>query len=320
MTKIHNMKRNMNGKYALVVCPNPSIDVLAWIKSFKHGQPNRIIKEERYPGGKGIHVAMALAELGVEVVVIGFWGSVVGEWIKNECNSYYPKIKFEGPILEEWSRSCFTFKPIMPEDHFDDTEILGPGPNLTAKDIMLFNECVGKFLLGAKVLALSGSWPNGSPEDGYRKFIAVAKRHNVPSFVDCTGNQLEQVLNERPYCVHLNRKEITTYFKTNDFDEAKIKLLALCEVAAITDGSNGLHYFSEDITAHSLAKVDHVISTVGSGDCLLAGIIAGHMKQMNHYEIAKLGAACGAANCIRKELGLLFHEDVKRLFREAEVF
>lgn len=314
------MKVNQNGRYALVVCPNPSIDIFAWIKSFKNGQPNRIIKEERYPGGKGIHVAMALAELGMEVVVVGFWGSIVGEWIKKECNFYYPKIKFEGPNLEEWSRSCYTFKSIRPEDHFDDTEIISPGPSLTARDIRLLNECVGKFLFGAKVLALSGSWPNGSPEDGYRKFIASAKNHNVPSFVDCTGNQLEQALAERPYCVHLNRKEITTYFNNNDFKEAMIKLLPFCEVAAITDGSDGLHYFSEDKTAHSLVKVDHVFSTVGSGDCLLAGIIAGHMKQMDHYAIAKLGAACGAANCIRKELGMLFQEDVNRLFHEAEVF
>lgn len=50
-------------KPILVVCPNPSIDTYAWIDGFANGVPNRIKREDRYPGGKGLHVAMALAEL-----------------------------------------------------------------------------------------------------------------------------------------------------------------------------------------------------------------------------------------------------------------
>ena len=56
-----------------------------------------------------------------------------------------------------------------------------------------------------------------------------------------------------------------------------------------------------------------VHSTIGSGDCLLAGVIAGHVQELETQSMANLGAACGAANCIRPELGMLYKEDVKRL-------
>lgn len=305
-------------KYVLVVCPNPSIDIFAWVENFNIGEPNRILKEEKYPGGKGIHVAMALAEADIDVVVLGFWGSMPGEWIKNECKKYYPKIKFEGPVLEDWTRSCYTFKTTE-ESGFDETEILGPGPLLTREHIGSFYEYFEKLVPKATAVALSGSWPKGSPDNGYKKLIAAAKKFNVPSFLDCTGAQLKNALDEHPYCVHLNKNEVTTYFDTTNFQEAKEKLVEFCDVAAVTDGAKGLHYFTKDVAVQTLSKVDKVISAIGSGDCLLAGIVAGYLKNLDPTETAKLGAAFGAANCMRKELGMLFREDVQKLFESAVV-
>ena len=72
--------------HILVVCPNPAVDIYAYIETFGMGIPNRITEEKRYPGGKGLHVGMALTELDFQVTIAGFWGGETGQWIKKSCN------------------------------------------------------------------------------------------------------------------------------------------------------------------------------------------------------------------------------------------
>ena len=304
------MKINKKGDYVLVVCPNPSIDIYAYVDEFTIGNSNRMANEERYPGGKGVHVAMALSELEIEVVLLGFWGSVTGQWIKNQCNAYYPKIKCIGPELETWSRSCYTFKS---ESDFDETELLSAGPEIKEGDCEnLINQLV-EYLPKAKALALSGSWPHGATEYGYARMIKLATKLEIPSFLDSTGVQFANALKERPYCVHLNKQESMTYTGATTFEEARVVLSEKCTVSAITDGAKGLFYNKDDNTLHGLFRVDNVYSTIGSGDCLLAGLIFGHVHQLPVQEIANYGAACGAANCLRHELGMLYKKDVENL-------
>ncbi|MEO9477706.1 MAG: PfkB family carbohydrate kinase [Cyclobacteriaceae bacterium] len=296
-------------KGVLVVCPNPAIDIYAWVDGFNVGVPNRISKEAKYPGGKGIHVAMALAELEIPVTVAGFWGGESGAWIKKTCNAFYPKIDFIGPELKEWSRSCYTFKS---KDDFDDTEILGTGPTVSEQDFGDLLNSINLALDSLDLMALCGSWPKGSPEDGYAQIVNLGKKKGVNSLVDCTGLQLKNALKNKPFGVHLNRKEITDFYKT-DFDQAKANILQDCDIAAITDGAKGLYLLTGEKEYHALAKVDRVISTIGSGDCLTAGVVAGYLKSLPPTEIARLGAACGAANCLREDLGMLNSADVKAL-------
>ncbi|MCF6360505.1 MAG: PfkB family carbohydrate kinase [Cyclobacteriaceae bacterium] len=113
----------------------------------------------------------------------------------------------------------------------------------------------------------------------------------------------------------LNRKEALFYTGTETLEGAK-KLSQYCKVSAITDGEKGLYFNAGNNTLHSLSKVEEVYSTIDSGDCLLAGIIAGYVMRKFNQQIADLGAACGAANCIRPELGLMHNADVERLLNE----
>ncbi|UXP32257.1 PfkB family carbohydrate kinase [Reichenbachiella agarivorans] len=296
-------------KRVLVVCPNPAIDIYAYIDHFNVGIPNRITKEKKYPGGKGLHVGMALSELGIEVTIAGFWGGESGQWIKKSCNEYYPNIQFIGTELEQWSRSCYTFKS---EGNFDDTEILGTGPEIQKQDFQAFIESIESHLPSTVMVVLSGSWPKGSPENGYAEIIRIAQQANIKSMLDCTGKQLENALMNRPYAVHLNRKEITDFYQC-DFDKAKQQILQSCELAAITDGAKGLSLLTSQGTYHSLAKIDKVLSTIGAGDCLTAGVVAGIVEKLDPQSIANLGAACGAANCKREDLGMLYISEVKAL-------
>ncbi len=307
---------NTVGDYILVVCPNPSIDILALLDGIKEAETNRIREEYYYPGGKGVHVALSAAEMGEKIVLLGFWGGATGRWVKDTCEKMHQNIRCVGPELHGMTRSCYTFKS---DGLLNDTEILGVGPSLTSSDIDLFYGMFENQVAGAKCVALCGSWPKEAPEEGYKKLIEIAHDYEKAIFLDCTGIQFTNAITQKPFMVHLNRAELTTIFNTEDFDKA-INMLALeCTYAAVTDGAKGLYLTSGNEMLHASCKIEKVYSAVGSGDSLVAGLVIAYVRGYDLTETARLATACGAANCSNKELGLLKKADIDNLKLKTQV-
>lgn len=306
---MESKKYNNNGKYILVVCPNPSVDIYAWLDDFQVAGSNRITKELHYPGGKGVHVAMAIAELGLEVRLLGFWGGPTGSWVKTECEKRYKNLKCIGLGVDTWTRSCYTFKSAS---KIDETELLGMGPELTDEHLESFYKSFEDYLPDAICVTMSGSWPKGAPSNGYANLIARANAQSKAVILDCSGEQLENGLKLNPYAVHLNKSEVTSYTGIDDVELASKKLSEIT-IAAITDGSRGLYLSSNPNTIHASCTINQVYSAVGSGDCLTAGLAVGFARGLPQEHVAKLGVACGAANCLREDLGMLNKEDVESL-------
>ena len=309
---------NATSQYVLVVCPNPSVDIWAWLDKFQLQQTNRITREEHYPGGKGVHVAMALAELGHSVHLLGFWAGPTGKWIRDECKQRYPAIHCIGPTVQGWSRSCYTLQSDI-DDKTDDTELLGTGPDLSEEDIKAFDQTFDQEVAQASCVVMSGSWPRKAPDNGYAQLIHQTHAHKKSVFLDCTGVQLTHALNQKPFCVHLNRSEATQLYDTDELTETIPMLLSHCDWAAITDGSRGLWLADNQQVVHGQCAPKRVYSAVGSGDCLVAGLADAFVKKMDISSAAQLGVACGAANCQHPELGIIRKEDVAELSEKAQV-
>jgi fructose-1-phosphate kinase PfkB-like protein len=179
----------------------------------------------------------------------------------------------------------------------------------------MFNENVAS----AKCIVLSGSWSQGAIGDEYQCLIDVANQHKKASFVDCTGDQLINALRARPHTVHLNRSEFQDQFGSENPAKSLNMLLDQCEKVALTDGDKGLYLIEKNRTFHAISSVDLMHSAVGSGDCLMAGFAVAFSKSLDSSETAGLAASCGAANCLRHDLGMLFADDVKLLYKNTQV-
>jgi tagatose 6-phosphate kinase len=298
----------------LCVCPNPAIDKFVEIDKFKMGEVNRANKEFSYPGGKGIHVALGIRELGEDVAVIAFWGGSAGLWIKQECEAR--GIACYGPELDTLARTCLTIKT---KDDFNETEILGTGPIINGSDYAKFIDQYEELLTKTDIVSMSGSWPKNTVDATYSFFIERAKQLNINSFIDCSGETLVKALIKRPYAIHLNHHEGFDIFKTNDPVEIAHLLGEYCKYAAITCGDKGLYLFDGNQIVHALSKVENVISAVGSGDSLMAGLIVAYKRNFDLVATAKLAAASGAANCIREDLGMFYKNDVDMLVDRCEI-
>tara|TARA_Y100001980_G_scaffold46355_1_gene30723 strand:- start:169904 stop:170833 length:930 start_codon:yes stop_codon:yes gene_type:complete len=298
----------------LCVCPNPSVDKYVWVKNFTRGKVNRANKEKLFPGGKGIHVAMGAKELGLEVAVLGFWAGASGQWVKEACESL--GIHCYGPELPGETRTCLTFKS---EDDLNDTELLGVGPVVRKDALAEFTRVHDQLIKDADMVSYSGSWPPSDEKVSYASLVASAVAMGKPTIVDCSGSQLVQVLAENPYSVHINRFEGFDVFQTMDPFELIEKVAVNCERAAITCGAEGLYLSDGTTIVHAVSRVDQVISTVGCGDSLMAGLMAGFVQRLDLMDTARLAAACGAANCLREELGMFYKKDVESLKESCEL-
>jgi len=302
----------------LCVCANISIDTIVEFSGFKPGEVNRVINEKRFPGGKGVHVAMAAAELGEEVTLLGFWSRENSRWMRDFCSSM--NIRCIGPEVDAPNRTCFTFKcPGAPE--LDETEILGQGPEINAAEQAQFLDDFIKAARSASVITISGSLPKGIPDDFYAKMIASAKQNSdAKMIVDFTGKPLALALAEKPYAIHLNHHESLALTGETDSLAAAEKLITENHVtmAAITAGKEGVTLVCDGEAYRSFSKVNFVLTSVGCGDCLTAGLAVGISRKISLLDLANLASACGAANCIREELGMLYRSDVEKLTKQSQ--
>ena len=294
----------------LTVCPNPSIDTYAWLQIFINGQTNRITKIEEFPGGKGIHVAMALKELNCPVSLLGNWAGTNGEWIKN--SSQLEGVEISGTQLKGNNRKCYTFRSSL-EKKFNNSELLEPGPKMTHADWELFLIEFKLALKECSMVCLSGSWPKGAPEDAYYQLLQFCEKAGKRAILDCSGIQLKNALKGKFYGLHINEHEANTDFGTKNHDEIRKHLKDKVSLIAITKGKDGLFLYSDNNYVHANVILKEVKSTVGSGDCLTAGIAYSVINKLPLEQIAKYGVACGAANCMNEDLGILRQEDIHDL-------
>lgn len=293
----------------LTACPNPSVDKFLSLASIKSGRVNRSSGEAAFPGGKGVHVALAVNELGTASHLTGFWGGPTGQWIKQMCSRQ--GIECSGPAIDGWTRTCLT---IRSEKELKDTEILEHGPTITEQELQHFWNTVDQKAGQSKLICVSGSWPDGAPENVYQTLAKYCQDPRLSVWIDASGNRLKQAVDIHPYGIHVNTSEARSLLGREDTaDHYARALLDYCQVAAVTDGANGLYLASGGSVYHAYCPVEEVISTVGCGDCLLAGLLVAQHKGKSLRDMAVLGTACGAANCLRADLGMLYVSDVQDL-------
>lgn len=293
----------------LSVCPNPSVDKFLNLTFFKPGEVNKSLSEKSYPGGKGVHVALATKELGFESHLAALWGGPTGQWVKNMCENL--GIQCTGPQIDNWTRTCLTIKS---QSKFNSTEIVEHGPFIDEKILSEYWASLSKYKNTATIVSVSGSWPPGSPDDVYEKLKQLFNKPNLSLWIDASGERLHQAMQVNPFGIHVNRTEAASLFgpAKTPIHYAK-QLLSYCKIAAVTDGANGLYLATDGGIYHAYCQIDQVISAVGSGDCLLAGLMVSQYENKSIKEMAINAVACGAANCLRPELGMLFNKDVIQL-------
>lgn len=293
---------------------NPAVDYVVHTDKMEAGRVNRSVSEEIYFGGKGINVSVVLSELGIKSRALGFIAGFTGEAIKNGVE--------EKGIETDFVRLGSGFSRINVKIKSEnETELNGQGPVIEEADLEELYKKLDE-TENSDTVVLAGSIPNTLPSDIYEKILRRLSDKKIKNVVDASGDLLMNVLKYRPFLIKPNNHELSEIFRTPvESHEAiakcaeKLKKKGAQNVLVSMAGE-GAFLLDENGNGHFCKACRGTVkNSVGAGDSMVAGFIAGFSK--GGYEHAlKLGSAAGAATAFSD--GLAKRDDIYRLLEQLE--
>ena len=293
--------RNKGDLMVYTLTLNPSIDYVVRLDNLVSGITNRTISEEYHIGGKGINVSRVLAELGISSTALGFSAGFVGEAIEkglNDIGIHADFIRLRSGV----SRINVKIKADC------ETEINCQGPHIGDDDFASLLKKT-EAIKNGDTIVLAGSIPNSMSDDAYERILQHIERQNVRIVVDATKNLLLNCLTYRPFLIKPNRQELSEIFNMEISCQKDVEICAkeLMEKGAknviVSLGGDGALLFAEDGKIYRCGILkEKVLNTVGCGDSMVAGFIAGFEKNHDYSYALKLGSACGNATAFSSGL------------------
>lgn len=307
------MKRRKKLIYTITF--NPALDYVIQTKELKIGEINRGQKEYIMPGGKGINVSIVLKTLGIQSTVLGFVAGFVGEEIEKKVKEYGIRTDF---IQLKNNNSRINVKITTASE---ETAINGKGPNMEESDIQTLYQKIEEIKNG-DILVLSGSIPKGISENIYQNICKKLETKDIKIIVDATGDLLVKTLKYHPFLIKPNQEEVEEIFncKISNQEEAtryakklqqmgaKNVLVSMGSQGAILLDENGYTYKRKAFT------VEKRKNTVGAGDSMVAGFIAGYQLYNNYEKALEMGMV--AATATANSMFLATKEEIEKLWRE----
>ena len=293
---------------------NPSIDYVIKVDKLTTGNINRVNEEHVYPGGKGINVTRILKSLDNDNIALGFVSGFTGDYIINSLQELNLKSDFI-KVKEGFTRINVKVKSE------EETEINGQGPKISEEELNQFYKVIDK-LVDGDILILSGSIPSCLDERLYESIMKKVEDRDIKVIVDATKNLLLNVLKYKPFLIKPNNHELAEMFNVelNSTEDVVFYARKLKEMGAqnvlISMGKDGALLVTENDEASSVAKGE-VINSVGAGDSMVAGFIAGYLKSNSYEEALRLGAASGGATAFSSDLAT--REFIDKLVDEIKI-
>lgn len=291
---------------------NPALDYVVHMEAFHSGGVNRTTQEEIYYGGKGINVSTILTNLGVKNKALGFIAGFTGDAIETGVKALGIQTDFIR-LQNGFSRINVKIKSGA------ETEINGQGPAITQENIeALFKKL--DLLEEGDILVLAGSIPQTLPEDIYEKILHCLQNRGILFVVDATKDLLVNVLKYKPFLIKPNNIELGEIFgRTLTTDEEiiccanRLKEQGARNVLVSMAGSGAI-LVTENGTSHKMGvPKGKVKNSVGAGDSMVAGFLAGWLSCGDYEQALKTGTAAGSATAFSR--GLATKEEIMNLLK-----
>ena len=304
----------------LTVTLNTSIDKLYLMDSIRPETVMRVKEVHNTAGGKGLNVSRVAAKLGEEVTALGFAGGYNGQYLESLVDS--PLVRCAFTHVEAETRSCINCWDLSGGK---STEYLEPGAPVTAEDVSRFLADFDRELAGADVVSISGSIPEGVPEDIYCVLIRRCREAGIPVLVDTSGSRLVSAVKEHPSFIKPNEDEIGQ-LAGRAFTGRQEAVRALMDLhaggipcAVLSLGADGALLASEEGVFHGRPPKIVPRNTVGCGDSMVAGFAAGFARRLPLAETFRMALAVSAASALSLFTGNFDPADYRRLYPEVSI-
>ncbi|MBQ6555402.1 MAG: 1-phosphofructokinase family hexose kinase [Firmicutes bacterium] len=282
--------------YTLTV--NPSLDYIVHT-DITPNELNRSSGEAIYPGGKGINVSIMLAHLGCESIALGAVAGGTGKILEDMLR---PVIKTDFIHLDRG----VTRINVKALSENGITEINGRGLSFD------FELLKGKLasVRNDDYFVISGSF------EDYNLVYKIVSEVNTSKIIFDIP-LIEYALKHNPFFIKPNLKELETYFeceiKTNEIEKYCKRLMRSgCKNILVSLGQEGAFFCNRNFEFYMPAPQGKLVSTVGAGDSMVAGILYGMTNGFSVEDAVRFSLACGSATAFCEHIAK--KEDVMRLY------
>ncbi len=295
---------------------NPAIDYAIGVENLQLGMTNRASYEQLLPGGKGLNVSTILNNLGIENTALGFIAGFTGKEIKRSFEAQGGKSDFI-ELKNGLSRINVKIKSDK------ETEINAVGPVIDETAVAELLEKLNT-LKNGDTLILAGSIPSSLPDSLYSDIMKMLADRDIMIAVDATKDLLINVLEHKPFLIKPNnhelgeifgvtlktRAEVVPYAKKLQEKGAKNVLISMAGEGAVLITETGDVLMSE-------APKGTVKNSVGAGDSMVAGFVAGWYEKHDYKRAFKMGLSAGSASAFSEMLAT--KPEIEQVYNSFEI-
>ena len=306
----------------LCVTLNPCLDKTLTVPGWRPGENVRGEAVREVVGGKGNNVARALARLGRAARPVTFLGGAVGD----RCEALLRSDDGFDPLVISTAAPTREILTVRSEN-VESTAFFDPDPAVNADEAEALLRHVERTLAAGQVeaLTLSGSSPSPATPGLSGDLIALAKARRVPAFLDTYGPALDGIWGFWPDAIQLNRREAAAHLRKPKASEDDLARLLESwsrrgvRVAVVTDGPGPVLARIGGTSYRAVPPTIEPVNPIGSGDCLLAGLVDAHLAGLDPEAMLRHAVAAAVANAMVWDAGAIDPTEVRRLEEQVVV-
>lgn len=295
---------------------NPAVDYVLRLDNLAGGGVNRTSSEDICWGGKGINVSTVLKMLDTKSTALGFTAGFTGQALEDAVRN--TGIDCDFIRLEKgFTRICVK---LFETATSKETEINPNGPEIDGNAIDKLLDKIGRLSSG-DYLVLAGSVPKSVPADIYELICKKLENSGVLVAADASGELLTKLLKYKPFLVKPNHHEVGELFGCEIFNADQAEACALrlrvmgAENVIVSMAEMGAVLAAADSNVYRIgSSKGTAVNSVGAGDSMLAGFLAGYINTGSYETALRWGTAAGSATAFSK--GLADRASFDRLLKE----
>ena len=299
---------------------NAAYDLVGRLKRIELGEVNTVETLGLFPAGKGINVAKVLNDLDVEVAVGGF----LGEDNQGDFEHMFRVTGLQDKFQRVTGKTRINVK--ITETEADVTDLNFLGYQISAEDWQKFVADSLDYCKEFDIVAVCGSLPRGVTPELFADWLLQLHQAGVKVVLDSSNAALTAGLKANPWLVKPNHRELESWVghslpTLNDIIVAakKLKAQGIANVI-VSMGANGSLWLSDNAVVQAQPpKCENVVSTVGAGDSMVAGLIYGFVNNLSQQETLAFASAVSAFAVSQSNVGVSDRALLEPILKQVKV-
>ncbi|MFW7524356.1 1-phosphofructokinase [Vibrio ostreicida] len=298
---------------------NPALDLTGGLDTLKPGKVNLIKQSSLHAAGKGINVARVLSDLGAKVTVTGF----LGQENQQLFCQLFTQINAIDAFVRVDGATRINVKLIENDDRVSDINF--PGMTISEQAIQQFESTLKTLCVDHQYFVMAGSLPAGVSPQRCASWVSYLQKHGKQVLFDSSQDALKAGIQASPWLVKPNEDELAAFVGSPILSTRECQVAAQAIAQAGVDnvvvslGPKGVMWLNNHEWIHAQPPTIEVVSTVGAGDTLVAGLCWGHMQAMPKNTLITFAAALSALAVAQIGVGVTDINQVTRLQKKINI-